>query len=70
MGLIRVGIVLSVATSLLGCGLQAEKKRDHRVHQYHFGAISIPPASADEPAAGNLSLDRAIAYVEDGAKAQ
>ncbi len=69
MRLIRVGIVLSVAVSLLGCGLHAEKKRDHRVQQYHFGAISIPPASADEPAAENLSLDRAIAYVENGAKA-
>ena len=69
MRLIRVGFILPVAISLLGYGLRAEKKRDHRAHQYHFGAISIPPASADEPTAGNLSLDRAIAYVENGAKA-
>ncbi len=43
--------------------------RDHREHQYHFGEISIPPASADEPVAESLSLERAVAYVEDGATA-
>ena len=69
MRLMRVGIVLSVAASLLGGELYAQQERDHRLYQYQFGAISIPPASADEPVAENLSFERAIAYVEDGAKA-
>ena len=69
MRLIHVGIVLSVTGSLLGCELRAAQERDPLLHQYHFGAISIPPASADEPVAEQLSFDRAVAYVEDGAKA-
>ena len=73
MRFMGVGIVLSVAVSLLGGGLHAQQERqqerDHRVHQYHFGSISILPASADEPAAQTLSFDRAVRYVEDGAKA-
>ena len=54
---------------LWGPVLRAEKKRDYRAHQYHFGAISIPPASAGEPTAEKLSLPRAVAYLEQGAKA-
>ena len=69
MRLIYLGIVLSVAVSLFGCELLSAQERDHRLHQYHFGEISIPPASADEPMAETLSLDRAIEYVEGGAKA-
>ena len=69
MRLERGGIVLVVAASFLGGALLAQQERDHRVHQYHFGSISIPPASADEPVAEDMSLDRAVAYVEAGAKA-
>ena len=56
---------------VLFCGstLSAEPKRDYRLQQYHFGDISIPPASADEPIAERLSLSKAGAYLEDGAKA-
>ena len=60
---------MSVAVAFSGGEILSAQERDPRVHQYHFGDISIPPASADEPTAEHLSLDRAIAYVEDGAKA-
>ena len=63
-----VGAVLSVSLTF-GPALRAEKKRDHRVHQYHFGTIAIPPASADEPVAEKLSIPKAVSYIEDGAKA-
>ena len=69
MKFIRLGIVLSIAVSLFGGDLLSAQERDPLVHQYHFGEISIPPASADEPTAEHLSLERAVAYVEDGAKA-
>ncbi len=59
--------LLSVLFS--GSTLSTEPKRDYRLHQYHFGDISIPPASADEPIAERLSLAKAGAYLEDGAKA-
>ena len=59
--------LLSVLFS--GSILTAEPKRDHRLHQYHFGDVSIPPASADETIAERLSLTKAGAYLEDGAKA-
>ena len=73
MKFMSVGFVLCVVVSLLGNELHAQQERqqgrDHRVHQYHFGSISIPPAFADEPIAQTLSFDRAVRYVEDGAKA-
>ena len=50
----------------LAVSCAAAQERDPLLHQYHFGAISIPPASADEPAAKTLSFDRAIASVEGG----
>ena len=62
------GVLLSLLLTF-GPVLRAEKKRDHRVHQYHFGSISIPPASAGEPMAEKLSLPKAVSYLEDGAKA-
>jgi len=59
--------------SLIGGELYAQQEpqqeRDYREYQYHFDSISIPPASADEPIAQTLSFDRAVKYVEDGAKA-
>lgn len=67
----RLAIFAAVLSFSLICGpeLRAEKKRDHREHQYHFGTIAIPPASAHEPMANTLSLPKAVAYLEDGAKA-
>ena len=67
----RLAILAAVFSLSLTCGpaLRAEPKRDHRVHQYHFGTIAIPPASANEPVAKTLSLPKAVAYLEDGAKA-
>ena len=49
--------------------LSAEPERDFRLHQYHFGEISIPSASADEPVANRLSIAKARAYLDGGAKA-
>jgi squalene-hopene/tetraprenyl-beta-curcumene cyclase len=69
MRFVRTGSALLVAVSFLGSELHAQQERDHRLHQYHYGTISIPPASPDEPTAETLSFDRAVAYVEDGAKA-
>ena len=69
MRLMHAAIGLSVGISLLGCELHAQQEPDHRLHQYHFGEISIPPASEDEPIAENLSIERAITYLEGGAKA-
>ncbi|WP_419861002.1 hypothetical protein [Candidatus Palauibacter sp.] len=69
MKLMHAAIGLSVGTSLLGSGLHAQEEPDHRLHQYHFGEIAIPPASGDEPVAENLSIERAVAYLEGGARA-
>ncbi|MYH22128.1 MAG: hypothetical protein F4130_07620 [Acidobacteria bacterium] len=68
MRLTLAAIGLSAGISLLGSELHAQWG-DHSLYQYHFGEISIPPASADEPMAENLSIERAITYLEDGAKA-
>ena len=67
----RLAIFVAVLSLLFTCGLElrAEKKRDHREHQYHFGTIAIPPASVDELMAKTLSLPKAVAYLEDGANA-
>ena len=69
MKLMHAAIGLSVGISLLGSGLHAQQEPDHRLHQYHFGEIAIPPASGDEPVAEDLSIERALAYLEGGAKA-
>jgi len=69
MRLTHAALGLSVGISLLGSELRAQDWGDHRAYQYQFGEISIPPASADEPIAEHLSLERALAYLEDGAKA-
>jgi len=37
--------------------------------QYEFESIAIPAASADEPPLGKLSVSRAVAYLEQGARA-
>ena len=37
--------------------------------QYEFGQISVPAASADEPLAAELSIEKALAYLDDGANA-
>ncbi len=66
---LSAALVLSVGIPLLACELQAQQERDHRLYQYQFGEISIPPASADEPVADVLSVERAVAYLEGGAKA-
>ena len=54
MRLMHAAIGLSIGISLLGSELHAQEP-DHRLHQYHYGEISIPPASEDEPMAENLS---------------
>ena len=69
MRLTHAALGLSVGISLLGSELHAQDWGDHRAYQYQFGEISIPPASADEPIAETLSLERALAYLEDGARA-
>ncbi|MDE2943413.1 MAG: hypothetical protein OXT63_04275 [Gemmatimonadota bacterium] len=69
MRLTHAALGLSVGISLLGSELRAQDWGDHRAYQYQFGEISIPPASADEPVAETLSLERALAYLEDGARA-
>lgn len=37
--------------------------------QYEFESLAIPAASADEPPLGKLSVSRAVAYLEQGARA-
>ena len=69
MKLMLAAIALSVGISLLGSEPHAQQEPDYRLHQYHFGEIAIPPASEDEPVAESLSIERAISYLEGGAKA-
>lgn len=37
--------------------------------QYHFGDITVPAASAEEPLAGELTVDKSLKYLDDGALA-
>jgi len=43
--------------------------REPDAFQYEFESIAIPAASADEPPLGKLSVSRAVAYLEQGARA-
>lgn len=69
MRLMHAALGLSVGISLLGSELHAQQEPDHLLYQYHHGEISIPPASEDEPLAENLSIERAVTYLEGGAEA-
>ena len=64
-----VSAVFLLLVLLSGSALGEGKKRDYRVHQYHFEEISIARASPDEPKAEAFSLARATSYLEQGAKA-
>ncbi len=61
--------ILLLIVVFSGTAFSAEPERDFRLHQYHYGDIAIPPASADEPVAERLSVAKAGAYLDDGAKA-
>lgn len=61
--------VLLLLVLCSGVALSAEPERDFRLHQYHYGDIAIPPASAEEPVANRLSVAKAGIYLDDGAKA-
>jgi len=63
------GALILLLALFSGLAFSAEPAHDFRLHQYRFGEISIPPASADEPVADRLSLAKAGAYLDDGAKA-
>src|SRR6266478_5200608 len=59
---------LFVAT-LVSAIARAEEKKEENPAQYHFEAITVPPASADEPKLERLSVKKALDYLEHGALA-
>ena len=63
-----VSAVFLLLVLLSGSALGEGKKRDYRVHQYHFEEISIARASPDEPKAEAFSLARATSYLEAGSQ--
>jgi squalene-hopene/tetraprenyl-beta-curcumene cyclase len=54
--------------SLAACLVAAEPAAPPKT-QYEFEKISVPAASADEPLAAELSVEKALAYLDDGANA-
>jgi squalene-hopene/tetraprenyl-beta-curcumene cyclase len=47
----------------------AEDKKEENPAQYQFEAITVPPASADEPKLERVSVGKALDYLEHGALA-
>src|SRR5262249_53753538 len=59
---------LIIATLTSAAGL-AEDKKEENPAQYQFEAITVPPASADEPKLQRVSVGKALNYLEHGALA-
>jgi squalene-hopene/tetraprenyl-beta-curcumene cyclase len=57
------------ALLLVTHGLVAAEPATSPSTQYAFEKISVPAASADEPIAAELSVEKALAYLDDGANA-
>src|SRR5262245_24558107 len=54
----------------IGSGLAlGEEKKEENPAQYQFEAITVPPASADEPKLDRVSVKKALDYLDHGALA-
>ena len=62
-GLVGIGLILSLGSAWVAEGEEAFK------YQYEFKAIRIPRAEAGEPKRPEVSVDRALDYLDQGATA-